>query len=252
MDSSYYEGCASSIEEEPLNRKCYELKLRQKLAFFFMNPIEKWDARKKFPFKFLVQIIKIMLVTCQLCLFAHSRYNHVNYASDNRISFSHLFLKGWDASREVFSYPPALGPLALYKKNDFFYTVDYAIEGYKNISNSIGPYSYANENNSIVPPTLVLNHYKKGLIFGFNESYIFNNEVITVECVLSLVHSAKDSIEKCLNGQEIIFSSFINAKLMFSLKTVNFKAAGPLSQPDCYQFNISVRIIIVFVYLCIT
>lgn len=241
MDSTYFEGCASSVEEEPLDMKCYELKLRRKLNFFFMNPIEKWDARKKFPFKFMVQIIKIMLVTFQLCLFAHSRYNHVNYASDNRISFSHLFLKGWDPTREVYSYPPGLGPLALYRKNEFYDTIDYAITGYKNISNSIGPYSYANENNTIVPPVLILNQYRKGLIFGFNESYVFDNEVDSIRCKLSLVENSKDSVNKCLHGNDITFSSLISAKLTFSLKTVNFKAAGPLSQPDCYQFNIIIN-----------
>jgi mucolipin len=65
----------------------------------------------------------------QLCLFAHSRYNHVNYTWDNRIAFSHLFLKGWDATREVNSYPPGVGPLALYQINEFFNTVDYAVIG---------------------------------------------------------------------------------------------------------------------------
>lgn len=37
----------------------------------------------------------------QLCLFAHNNYVHVNYAWDNRLSFSHLFLKGWDFTQEV-------------------------------------------------------------------------------------------------------------------------------------------------------
>lgn len=67
-----------------------EDRMRRKLQFFFMNPIEKWQARRKFPYKFVVQLIKIVLLTMQLCLFAHSRYIHVNYTWDNRVSFSHL------------------------------------------------------------------------------------------------------------------------------------------------------------------
>lgn len=55
----------------------------------------------RFPYKFVVQVIKIILVTLQLCLFAHSRYNHVNYSWDNRVTFSHLFLKGWVSEMEV-------------------------------------------------------------------------------------------------------------------------------------------------------
>lgn len=78
-----------------------EDKMRRKLRFFFMNPVEKWQARRKFPYKFIVQVIKIILVTVQLCLFAHNNYTHVNYTWDNRIAFSHIFLRGWDATQEV-------------------------------------------------------------------------------------------------------------------------------------------------------
>ncbi|KAK9497426.1 hypothetical protein O3M35_004136 [Rhynocoris fuscipes] len=231
---------SNCIEEEPLDIKCYEAKLRRKLKFFFMNPIEKWQTRKRFPYKFLVQIIKILLVTFQLCLFAHSRYNHVNYAWDNRISFSHLFLKGWDYSREVYAYPPSIGPLALYNKEDFYETIDYAIARYKNISNAIGPYSYANEENKMVPPVICLHLYKQGIIFGFNESYVFNNEIIIKCCNLSITGHSKLSVEECINNRNIQFSSLVKAIVKFSLKTVNFKAAGPLSQPDCYKFNIMI------------
>jgi len=40
-----------------------------------------------------------------------------------------LFIQGWDASREVVSYPPALGPLAIYDKESFYSTIDYAVFG---------------------------------------------------------------------------------------------------------------------------
>lgn len=78
-----------------------ENKMRRRLRFFFMNPIEKWQAKGRFPYKLMVQVIKIFLVTLQLCLFAHNNYKHVNYAWDNKIAFSHLFLRGWDATQEV-------------------------------------------------------------------------------------------------------------------------------------------------------
>lgn len=63
----------------------------------------------------------------QLCLFAQQRYNHVNYLWDTKISFSHLFIKGWDTTREIQVYPPADGPLAVYKKASFFEYLDYAV-----------------------------------------------------------------------------------------------------------------------------
>ncbi len=142
---SHVESPTTSIPRSTFPMSSFaEERMRRKLFFFFMNPIEKWQTRRRFPYKFLVQLIKIVLVTMQLCLFAHSRYNHVNYTWDNRVSFSHLFLKGWDAESEVESYPPSVGPLALYIQSDFFDTIDYAIAGYSNLSIAIGPYSYPN------------------------------------------------------------------------------------------------------------
>lgn len=60
-----------NIEEEPPHPYSDEYvlcerKMRNRLSFFFMNPIEKWKTRRRFPYKFLIQIIKIVLVTLQV------------------------------------------------------------------------------------------------------------------------------------------------------------------------------------------
>lgn len=221
----------------------YERKMRKKLKFFFMNPVEKWQAKRRFPYKFLVQVFKIVLVTIQLCLFAHNRYKHVSYSWDSRITFSHLFLKGWDATREVNSYPPALGSLALYNKDAFFQTIDYAVTGYSNLYNAIGPYSYASENNTIVPPKLCLDQYKEGTIFAFNESYVFNSDVNSSCIDINIPENKSDFSSLDFfreKGYEINFASLIRAVLHFSLKTINFEAAGPITPPDCFKFDIMI------------
>lgn len=218
-----------------------EERMKRKLHFFFMNPIEKWQTRRRFPYKFLVQLIKIVLVTMQICLFAHSRYNHVNYTWDNRISFSHLFLRKWDSTYEVESYPPAIGPLALYQQDEFFETIDYAITGYSNLSAAIGSYSYPNEDNTMAPLKLCLYEYKAGTIFGFNESYIFNSE-IDKSCTNLSGNVTTIGSKAYLASKDVFlnFSALVRATLAFSVKTVNFKVAGPLSSPDCYQFDIEI------------
>ncbi|GAB0094000.1 Mucolipin [Sergentomyia squamirostris] len=235
VDGGYVEQAVGSTPMASYNAE----RMRRKLQFFFMNPIEKWQARRRFPYKFFVQVVKIVLVTIQLCLFAHSRYNHINYTWDNRVTFSHLFLNGWDESREVESYPPSVGPLALYVQNEFFETIDYAIEGYQNLSKAIGPYSYPNEDNSMAPLHLCLYRYKEGTIFGFNESYIFNSEIDTL-CLNLTGNVTEIGSEAYLASKDVIvsFSALVKATLEMSVKTVNFKAAGPIAPPDCYQFNI--------------
>ncbi|KAH0947171.1 hypothetical protein HN011_010758 [Eciton burchellii] len=220
-----------------------EEKMRRKLRFFFMNPIEKWQAKRRFPYKFIVQVIKIILVTVQLCLFAHNNYMHVNYTWDNRVTFSHLFLMGWDPTQETPSYPPATGPLAVYKRSDFYDAIDYALHGYYNIDNAIGSYSYIAEDNSVGPVTLCLYEYKEGIIFGFNESYVFDSEIvetcmnITLETFNSFNSSHVLLQHKNIN---VNFSALVRAHLKFALKTVNLKAAGPMTPPDCYRFNVMI------------
>ncbi|XP_011505825.1 PREDICTED: mucolipin-3-like [Ceratosolen solmsi marchali] len=219
-----------------------EDKMRRKLRFFFMNPIEKWQAKRRFPYKFVVQVIKIILVTIQLCVFAHNNYMHVNYTWDNRIAFSHLFLRGWDISQEVQAYPPATGPLALYRQDEFYKTVDYALTGYYNLSNAIGSYSYTAEDNSVGLVVLCLYNYEEGIIFGFNESYIFNNK-IDETCINITRQEEQNFTSKTLLQQSNIhvnFSALVKAELKFALKTVNLKAAGPITPPDCYKFNIKI------------
>lgn len=218
-----------------------EDRMRRKLQFFFMNPIEKWQARRKFPYKFTVQLIKIVLLTMQLCLFAHSRYIHVNYTWDNRVSFSHLFLRGWDDTSEVESYPAAKGPLALYFQDEFFDTIDYAVDGYSNLSRAIGSYSYPTEDNKMPPLELCMSHYEQGDIFGFNESYVFNPEIKKV-CTNLTGNITQIRTKPYLNDLGFMpnFSAFVEATLRFSIRTVNFKAAGPIVAPDCYQFDIEI------------
>lgn len=53
----------------------------------------------------------------------------MNYLWDNKIAFSHMFIKGWDSDYEVLIYPPNLGPIAVYKKSEFFDYLDYAVKG---------------------------------------------------------------------------------------------------------------------------
>lgn len=236
------QGFSGNSNNSSANVNQIEEKMRRKLQFFFMNPIEKWKAKRKFPYKFVVQLIKIVLVTLQLCLFAHNRYNHVNYTWDNRISFSHLFLLGWDSTREINAYPPGAGPLAVYKLDEFYDTLDYAYAGYSNLSNAIGPYSYDNENNTMPEPVFCQYNYKEGIINGFNESYEFNSEIVET-CINFTKKPASDFKSQLFMkeaGLEIDFASLVRAKLMFSIKTINFRAAGPITPPDCYRFDIEI------------
>lgn len=132
--------------------------------------------------------------------------------------------------------------MALYKKDEFFETIDYALEGYYNLNNSIGSYSYTAEDNSVGAVVLCLYHYEEGIIFGFNESYIFNSK-IDETCINITKQNQQSYMSRVLmqqNNVQVNFSSLVKAELKFALKTVNLKAAGALTPPDCYKFKIKI------------
>ena len=45
-----------------------EEKLRRKIKFYFMNPCEKYHARGRKPWKLMLQIIKIAIITAQVMM----------------------------------------------------------------------------------------------------------------------------------------------------------------------------------------
>nr|NVI71494.1 transient receptor potential cation channel, mucolipin ortholog [Cucujiformia] len=161
----------------------------------------------------------------------------------NRVTFSHLFLKGWDSTMEVNAYPPSAGPLAVYIKSDFYDTLDYAYKNYLKLNTSIGAYSYANEDNTPMDMLFCLYQYKEGIIYGFNESYVFNNEIVE-----NCINISRSEVGQVLNSEKYIqdkfldinFAALVRADLMFSLKTVNFKAASRIIAPNCYRFDITI------------
>lgn len=141
------------------------------------------------------------------------------------------------------AYPPASGPLAVYKQSGFYDAIDYALHGYYNVDDAIGSYSYIAEDNSVGPVILCLFEYKEGIIFGFNESYVFNSEIIKTCMNISLeTFNTFKSSHYLLQHKNINvnFSALVRAHLKFALKTVNLKAAGPMTPPDCYQFDIKI------------
>lgn len=111
-------------------------KLRKKLTYHFMSPIDKWRMKGKFPWKLLFQIIKIILVTIQVILFGNNfasnrsidnsmvRSNSLFQTNFNKkflyqiMTLHNIFLFDWESSREFKTFPPTVGPYAVYRVDD--------------------------------------------------------------------------------------------------------------------------------------
>lgn len=229
--------------------------MRRKLRFYFMNPVEKWKAKKQFPWKLLLQIIKILIVTVQLALFGSTRYSHMNFYEDNRFALCNIFLKNWNSAYEVESYPPSQGPYALYTKDEFYKHIDHVVTKYATIHDvAIGSYDYVRENLTQSPITICKTHYAKAVIWGFNESFIFDsrpvNQCIDVYPAVPIINdtSFSGSENYTFDSRQyfadhnftIKFERLISADVTFSLRYILLKALDPMDSPDCYQLNIKV------------
>jgi len=215
-----------------------EERIKRKLKFYFMNPVDKYRATKKIPWKLMLQILKVFIVTAQLWIFANFRYAHVNYYTDQTIAFQHFFIKDWDAVREIHAYPPATGKLAIYKKSEFYNFVDFSVETFKNIeSNSFSPFF---RNSSF---GLCVEHFRNGNI-SKDLHFDLNMELVT-DCLfiqedhLETFNGTELWLEK--NNFMMPWTAVERISLNFSLTSVTLRPLGPLEGPDCFKFKVGIH-----------
>uniref|UniRef100_A0A8C2G061 Mucolipin 1a n=1 Tax=Cyprinus carpio TaxID=7962 RepID=A0A8C2G061_CYPCA len=183
--------------------------LRRKLKYFFMSPCEKYQAKGRKPFKLVLQILKILIVTIQLVLFGLSNEMAVTFKEENTASFKHLFLKDYDDSDDA---------LAVYTQSDVYDHMFYTIEQVMyQFTNSLGRYAYVYNvgvNGSAL--SLCQQYYKKGRIDPANDTFIIDPHVVTGDS----------------------FPAFVSSQ--FQLKAINLQTIIHNEIPDCYTFFITI------------
>lgn len=119
------------------------IRLRRHLQFFFMNPLDKYRIRQQFPFKLVLQILKVVFVTIQLILFAQLRISHVDFLDETVTVMRHKFLKDWTAERDTIAYPPSGGDYSVYTSNQIIEHFSHIVTAYYSIQNdSFAAFSY--------------------------------------------------------------------------------------------------------------
>lgn len=217
--------------------------LRRHLKYFFMNPCQKYRAKRKTPYKLILQIVKVVLVTVQLVMFGVSRASHVDFLEKSNVAFKHLYLKDWTASYETMPYPPSTGVFAVYTIGDFYASVNFALSQYNRTELiAIGTYNFANDNNTMQAPELCQSFYRAGRVFAFNRSYDYDPTVMHKCIAMEPINGVYDA-EKYLKSinESINFDGLITAELSMSVRTVHLKSLSQLSSPDCYQFDIKIK-----------
>jgi len=212
-----------------------EERVRKKLHFFFLNPLEKYFTSKRIPWKLCLQVLKLFLVTAQICSFANYRFIHTSYCANQEVSLQHLFIKDWDQAREIQAYPPVTGKLALYSKTELIKFLDHAVSSWANIeTNALAPFS---RNSSL---SLCVEHFS---VRNITRDLTFSQAVAPVELCIHLEQKQVpryNTSTEWMVGQNltVLWQVMQRLQLEFNLTSrINLNHSTIHIQPECYQFQ---------------
>ncbi|RWS17321.1 mucolipin-3-like protein [Dinothrombium tinctorium] len=224
-------------------------KMRRKIKYFFMNPLEKWRAKGRFPWKLLVQVIKILVVTVQIVIYGIQMSHHINHQGNVVTTFRELFLQNWDPVREVMAYPPSAGPYAIYERDDFYEYIDFAVKSFAFVSTqAIGTFGYATNSTQVSPINFCKKQFFEGKIDPSSFTVKYDNRIIRNCTVFDVDYppsderwnsfSSKDYFEQ--KNISIPFEHLLTASLEFDIRTIYINSLESTSIPQCYQSHITI------------
>ncbi|XP_054458372.1 mucolipin-3 isoform X2 [Anoplopoma fimbria] len=205
--------------------------LRRKIKYYFMNPCEKYHARGRKPWKLLLQIIKIAIITIQLVSFGLSNQMVVTFKEENMMTFKHLFLKDYvDGGMDTY---------AIYRQADVYDHIDHILEQYGHLHNiTVGNHEYEKNGTFYSPLSVCQEFYTNGTIYPGNETFEIDVNVKT-DCfnVYPMYHP---SLREALPHFEFHFKRMLNVKITFVLKAINLQTVRHRELPDCYDFTVTI------------
>ncbi|KAM9848435.1 mucolipin-3 [Aulostomus maculatus] len=203
--------------------------LRRKIKYYFMNPCEKYHARGRKPWKLILQIIKIAIITIQLVSFGLSNQMVVTFKEENLMTFKHLFLKDYsDGSMDTY---------ALYRQADVYDHISYIIEQYELLHNTtVGNHEYEKKGSVYTPLSLCQEFYRNGSIYPGNETFEIDAHVET-DCI-KVYPKYHQSSQETRPHFELYFKRMLSVRITFVLKAINLQTVRHRELPDCYDFNV--------------
>uniref|UniRef100_A0A3P9QBK7 Mucolipin TRP cation channel 3 n=1 Tax=Poecilia reticulata TaxID=8081 RepID=A0A3P9QBK7_POERE len=183
--------------------------LRRKIKYYFMNPCEKYHARGRIPWKLMLQIVKIAIITMQLVLFGLSNQMVVTFKEENLLTFKHLFLKDYvDGGMETY---------AVYRQADVYDHIDYIITQYGLLhNNTVGNHEYEKSGSSYNPLLLCQDFYRNGSIYPGSETF---------------------EIDAHFLFHLVLFCRLLLVKITFAVMAINLQTVRYRELPDCYDFT---------------
>lgn len=215
---------------EPLEEEVE--KFRRKLKYFFMNPCDKYKARRRKPWKLILQIVKIAVVTIQLVSFGLSNQTVVQFKEENLMAFRHLFLKNFTES--------SANTYAVYTQHDVYTHIAYTVEQFLMLpSITVGNHEYEKKGDVYTPLAVCQQFYRNGSISPANET--FNIDVqVDEECLLIYPQHPFSRLSANPLNFTLHFHRLLAVTVKFTLKAINLETVQYHELPDCYAFNITI------------
>ncbi|KAK2822562.1 hypothetical protein Q5P01_022627 [Channa striata] len=208
---------------------------RRRLKYFFMNPCEKYRARGRKPWKLMLQILKIGIITIQLVSFGLSNEMMVTFKEENLMTFRHLFLKGYK-DHQLKSY-------ALYTKKDVTDHIFYIINRYIHLQTlTIGNLAYERVDGEFTPLSVCQEFYRNSSIDLENETFSIDPHV-EKDCISIYPLQAIDngSFSSPHVNLTVDFTRLLSVNIYLSLKTINLQTVRNHELPDCYDFHVMIK-----------
>ncbi|XP_071348259.1 mucolipin-3-like [Trachinotus anak] len=206
---------------------------RRRLKYFFMNPCEKYRARGRKPWKLMLQILKIAIITIQLVSFGLSNEMMVTFKDENLMTFRHLFLKGYKDHR--------MGSYALYTKADVYEHIDYIINRYINLQNlTAGNLGYEMVDGEYTPLSVCQEFYRNSSIDPGNGTFDIDPH-IDKDCISIYPVQLFDNRSLAAHFNfSLDFKRLLSVNIYLTLKTINLQTVRHHELPDCYDFHIMI------------
>ncbi|KAE8290778.1 Mucolipin-3 Transient receptor potential channel mucolipin 3 [Larimichthys crocea] len=224
--------CGWSAHTQSLESKMVE-DFRRRLKYFFMNPCEKYKARGRKPWKLMLQILKIAIITVQLVSFGLSNEMMVTFKDDNLMTFRHLFLKGYKDHR--------LGSYDLYTKADVYDHIYYVIDRYLNLQNlTVGNLAYEMAEGQYTPLSVCQEFYRNTSIDPGNDTFDIDPH-IDKDCISIYPVRLFDNSSMPEHANfSLDFKRLLSVSIYLTLKTINLQTVRHHELPDCYDFHIMI------------
>ncbi|KAA0706315.1 Mucolipin-1 Mucolipidin [Triplophysa tibetana] len=204
-ESSDLNGSPPTLNVSGSHQQVEEEAMRRKLKYFFMSPCDKYHAKGRKPFKLVLQLLKIVLVTVQLVMFGLSNQMVVAFKEDNTDAFKHLFLKDYvDGSEE---------PLCVHTQKAVRDHINFAIEQ---------------------------RYYRRGSIDPVNDTFDIDPSVITDCFGVNPPLDVSSPQQNDYKNITLKFQKLINVTIQFRLKAINIQTIINNEIPDCYTFSITI------------